>query len=198
MVLWLTLATFALLDVYGDYERARALCGTPSIGPFSSVIICNIGREIFVLAGFIVFLLFSLVSWMDPGWWTRPITKSAVKKEFPGKRPAYISDFLMFLLFSSGFWLRSKVLAVLVYIFLFYFFTFSRALAAHFRARYDRLKIHYLLMSLYLFISLPLGIGLNAEYISCPVHDLLALTLISFYFIVSISGDKERKGALVS
>jgi hypothetical protein len=160
------------------------------------------GREIYVLVGFALTLLLYFVV---------PLANVVEKKEiFPDEvKPSLASYLLGFILFSSGLWLGSIVL--ILFLLGFYFLTLIRGIGISKIEYPNRLKQHYSAMRLCLTLSLSLSLPLVVlflfkvpEYISClPVrcaracaclaHDLLALTLIFLYFVISSLEIKRRR-----
>lgn len=153
-------------------------------------------REIYVLVGFALTLLLYFVV---------PLANAVEKKEiFPnGVKPSLASYLLMFILFSSGFWLRSIILGL--FLLGFYLLTLIRGIGISKIEYPNRLKQHYSAMRLCLIASLSLSLPwislflLGPGYVSCLpkyyclTHDLLALTLIFLYFIVSSLEIKRRR-----
>jgi len=153
------------------------------------------GREMYVLVGFILFLLLYFVA---------PRLMFQGKKIFPnGVKPSFASYLLAFLLFSSGLWLRSIVLVL--FLLGFYLLTLIRGIGISKIEYPNRLKQHYSTMRLCLTLSLSVSLPwvvlflLGPGYVSCLpehfclAHDLLALTLIFLYFIVSSLEIKRRR-----
>jgi hypothetical protein len=201
MFIWYTFTLFAIL-VFGpqNYESTKALCWKevpPSMGMIlffpAKVIVCSIGREIYVLTGLTLTLLFYFVA---------PLANIVNEKEiFPeGVRPSLVSYLLIFLIFSSGFWLRTTILLAFLATF------HSLGLMNYSRgARYpDRLKEHHAHMRLCFKVALPLCIIFVIVYINivrsaikyiecCFLHDLLVLVLVILYFIVSSLEIKRKR-----
>jgi hypothetical protein len=152
------------------------------------------GREIYVLIGFILFILLYFVAPLGEG-----------KKIFSDEvKPSLASYLLAFLLFSSAFWLRSLILVV--FLSGFYIFTLTRGIGVSKIEYPNRLKQHYSTMRLCLIVSLSfsipfvvLGLFKEPEYVSCLpeylclAHDLLVLILVALYFIISSLEIKRRR-----
>jgi hypothetical protein len=180
------------------YESIRAdFCKEPISWDVPPIVLwlditiyCYIGREIYVLVGFALTLLLYFVV---------PLANAVEKKEiFPnGVKPSLASYLLMFLIFSSGFWLRSII--QLPFLIVLWFYTLISATRG---TKYpDRLKQHHAYMRSCLIIAVPSGIFLcglffamkGIECISCLAHDLLVLILVALYFIVSSLEIKRRR-----
>jgi len=154
------------------------------------------GREMYVVMGFVLFLLLYFVA---------PRLMFQGKKIFSDEvKPSLASYLLVLLIFSSGLWLRS--IALFFFLPIFYLLTLIRGIGISKIEYPNRLKQHYSVMRLCLIIFLPstipfvvLGLSRGPEYISCLpeypclAHDLLALTLIFLYFIVSSLEIKRRR-----
>jgi hypothetical protein len=152
------------------------------------------GREMYVLMGFILFLLLYFIA---------PRLTNG-KKIFPDEvKPSLASYLLVFLIFSSGLWLRSIVLEL--FLWGFYFLTLIRGIGISKIEYPNRLKQHYSAMRLCLTLSLSCSVPcvalflLGPGYVGCLpkyfclAHDLLALTLIILYFIVSSLEIKRKR-----
>jgi len=148
------------------------------------------GREIYVLIGLVLLILLYLVA-------PRLANMFQGKKIFSDEvKPSLASYLLVLLIFSSGLWLRS--IALFFFLPIFYLSTLGMAIS---KIEYqNRLKQHYSVMRFCLIIFLPftipfiiaLGLSRGPEYF-CLAHDLLALTLIFLYFIVSSLEIKRKR-----